>query len=72
LAIDADRILTATIAFQGLQPIAGQSGKIGQRRCRAQNLKTLPSLPCESPKGPHRLTVSELSRQSVPIAQDHS
>ena len=53
LAIDADRVLPPTIAFQGLQSVSRRRSKVVKRPGGVQKQQLAPGLPFDRPEARH-------------------
>jgi hypothetical protein len=63
--------LSSTFTRQGFEAIARQNGKVPQAGGRLKPVKLHSRLPLDSREGRHPLTVSEVPRAPVSIADDH-
>src|ERR1019366_7484053 len=72
LLVDADAVLSLPIAGQCFETVAGQDGKVPERRSRFQPVELQARWTLDSRKRFDPLPSGELSRALVPIADDHS
>jgi hypothetical protein len=72
LHVDADAVLAASVAFQGLKAVAGQCSQILKACCCVYYLKAFPALPVEALKLPDKVAVRKSLGPFIAKAQNHT
>jgi hypothetical protein len=73
LVVDADRVLSGSIAGELLEAVARRNSKAVQFGCRVDQAELLLRGPLQvRPEGANRLTVPDLLGAAVPEGPDHS
>lgn len=71
LVVDANAELPASVALEGLETVAGQSGQVLQRSGGLKSIEFEAGGSLEAGEGLHRFTGSEIPSPLVAIAEDH-
>jgi hypothetical protein len=71
LVIDANAVLTLTVALQPFRPVTGQRSEVFQARCSVQPVRPIFSLPGKTGELPNDVAIGKTLGTLIPVADDH-